>query len=208
MTKKIRALVVVAHPDDETIWCGGTILSHPGWDWTILSLCRKDDADRAPRFRRACRQLGARCAISDLDDEEPERELDSLDEVKTRVRSMIGSLKLGSRFDFVFTHGANGEYGHNRHVEVHRAVSEMIASKQISCKTVLYFDYELDKNEKFCVPAALSARDNASGARETKTLSKGVANEKCLLTNSVYNFNRESFEVKSCSRIECFKVGK
>ena len=39
--------VVVAHPDDETLWAGGTILSHPAWNWYILSLCRISEC-RAP----------------------------------------------------------------------------------------------------------------------------------------------------------------
>src|ERR1039457_2443340 len=28
-----RAAVVVAHPDDETLWCGGYILAHPEFLW-------------------------------------------------------------------------------------------------------------------------------------------------------------------------------
>ncbi len=27
-----RVALVVAHPDDETLWAGGTLLQHPGWD--------------------------------------------------------------------------------------------------------------------------------------------------------------------------------
>jgi LmbE family N-acetylglucosaminyl deacetylase len=200
----VKALVIVAHPDDETIWCGGTILSHPDWNWTVLSLCRKDDKDRAPKFRRACRELGARCAISDLEDEQPERPLASLDEVKSRVRAMLDRLGAGSRFDVVFTHGANGEYDHNRHIEVHRAVVEMLKQKQLSSKQVLFFDYRLDKSGEFCVPAARRAR----GADVTKKLRKDLLKKKCLLTTSAYKFNRESFEAKSCSRIERFKVCK
>ena len=38
-----EALVIVAHPDDETIWMGGTILKNKNWKWTILSLCRASD---------------------------------------------------------------------------------------------------------------------------------------------------------------------
>jgi LmbE family N-acetylglucosaminyl deacetylase len=42
--------VIVAHPDDETLWAGGTILSHPSWQWFIVCLCRGSDKDRAPKF--------------------------------------------------------------------------------------------------------------------------------------------------------------
>ena len=48
---------------------------HPDWNWTIISLCRKDDKDRAPKFRKVCKKLGAKCTMSDLEDEQPEDEL-------------------------------------------------------------------------------------------------------------------------------------
>ena len=40
-----KANVIVAHPDDETIWMGGKIIHEKDFQWTILSLCRKDDLD-------------------------------------------------------------------------------------------------------------------------------------------------------------------
>ena len=29
--------MIVAHPDDETLWAGGTILKHPEWHWETWS---------------------------------------------------------------------------------------------------------------------------------------------------------------------------
>lgn len=36
----MKAAIIVAHPDDETIWSGGLILKKPEWQWTVLSPCR------------------------------------------------------------------------------------------------------------------------------------------------------------------------
>ena len=55
-----KASIVVAHPDDETIWMGGTILKNKYWDWTIISLCRKNDPDRMPKFKKVCAYYGAK----------------------------------------------------------------------------------------------------------------------------------------------------
>ena len=51
--KAKSVLIIVAHPDDETLWAGGTILSHPEWSVFVISLCRASDTDRAPKFNRA-----------------------------------------------------------------------------------------------------------------------------------------------------------
>ena len=67
--KKAKTVaVIVAHPDDETLWAGGTILNQPAWNWFIVTLCRANDADRAPRFFQALHTLGANGKMSDLDD--------------------------------------------------------------------------------------------------------------------------------------------
>jgi len=60
--------VVVAHPDDETLWAGGTMLSNPGKNYFVASLCRKNDHDRAPKFAQALEAFGADGSMSDLED--------------------------------------------------------------------------------------------------------------------------------------------
>ena len=43
--KSKSVAVIVAHPDDETLWAGGTILNHPSWHWFVACLCRGNDQD-------------------------------------------------------------------------------------------------------------------------------------------------------------------
>src|SRR4030043_70388 len=63
------ALVIIAHPDDETIWMGGTIARFKNIEWTIFSLCRQSDPDRAPKFLQVCRYYRAKAIITDLEDD-------------------------------------------------------------------------------------------------------------------------------------------
>ena len=62
-----RAIVVVAHPDDGTLWCG-YILTHPEFLWRVVTLCRAWDPDRAPKFRKVLDRFGALGEMADLDD--------------------------------------------------------------------------------------------------------------------------------------------
>ena len=79
-------LVIVAHPDDETIWMAGMILNSKNIDWTIFSLCRKDDPDRVPKFKKVCDYYRARGIISDLEDEEIMDIKESLPEIEKRIK--------------------------------------------------------------------------------------------------------------------------
>jgi LmbE family N-acetylglucosaminyl deacetylase len=109
--------VIVAHPDDETLWSGGLILAHSDWDWTVVTLCRAGDPDRAPRFFRVLQHLGATGGMGDLDDGPDQLALD-----QSLIQDTILSLLPTSHFDLLVTHGPRGEYTrHRRHEEVKMA---------------------------------------------------------------------------------------
>jgi LmbE family N-acetylglucosaminyl deacetylase len=112
-----RAAVVVAHPDDETLWCGGYILTHPEFHWRIVTLCRALDPDRAPKFRRVLQRLGAEGEMADLDDGPDQAPLPV-----EQVQETTARLLAGTSYNLILTHGPKGEYTrHRRHAECCRA---------------------------------------------------------------------------------------
>jgi LmbE family N-acetylglucosaminyl deacetylase len=105
-----RAALVVAHPDDETLWCAGLLLRHPIL-WTVIacSIPRRDPV-RAWKFYEACEALEATPRLLPYIEAEPAQPLSGL-----QLLDLSG-------FDLVVTHGAAGEYGHAQHRQVHQHV--------------------------------------------------------------------------------------
>jgi len=184
-------LVVVAHPDDETLWMSGTILRHKRWNWRIISLCRKYDNDRRPKFRRVCRLLGASCSISDMEDEHPDRKMPA-EEAEKRIMKMLRRRD----YDVIYTHGPNGEYGHNRHKETHAAVMRLVENGKLRCKKLFVFNYKR-KGKKW-----VAVRKSDRFVR----LTRNEALTKKYLIDEVYCYTKDSPESRSCSRFESFNT--
>jgi LmbE family N-acetylglucosaminyl deacetylase len=192
VSEKARVAVVVAHPDDETLWAGGTLLTNRGWQSFIGTLCRGGDEDRAPRFFRALEVLGAEGAMADLDDGPSQSPLGD-----GEVRATLLSLLPTTAFDLVVTHASIGEYTrHLRHEEVSRSVLRMWATGEITSPELWLFAYEDGGGSH--VPSA------EQGADLVVSLDDEIwARKKAVLTN-VYGLDEESWEVRSTPRREAF----
>ena len=110
---KKHNLLVVAHPDDETIFFGGLVQVYRRRPWKVI--CVTDgNADgegekRKKDFFSACTQLIAKSfEMWDFPDRFGQR-LD-IDRLAQRLKTENAAE--------VFTHGALGEYGHPHHQDV------------------------------------------------------------------------------------------
>ena len=186
-------VVIVAHPDDETLWAGGIILMHPQCEWTVLTLCRKSDPDRSPRFFRALQQLNATGAMGDLDDGPQQLPLD-----ERKTQDTIVELLASASFDLIITHGLQGEYTrHLRHEETAKAVLTLWKNEILSATELWMFAYE-DGGRKY-LPRPVDDPD------VLVKLPEEIWRKKYEIITQTYGFTADSFEAKTTPRQEAFK---
>ena len=130
----VKAAIVMAHPDDETIWTGGTLLTHKDWRWKLYVVTHNEDDDRGKELIKAIGQFRNQ-GVSNLEYEFFEvmpdvQEYENLD--KTKIYDKLDNLDL-SGFNVIFTHNIDGEYGHGNH----RILGEYFREKQLNVWHIL-----------------------------------------------------------------------
>jgi len=112
-------LMVVAHPDDETIFGGAALLSERGWK--VICLTNQKDEIRSEEFRRVMKRVGAAYEIWDY----PDLYDGSFDPEPLRME--IGKVIRNHRYERIVTHNLGGEYGHSQH----RSLSQILHSMEL-----------------------------------------------------------------------------
>ena len=188
-----RVAVVVAHPDDETLWAGGLLLMHPEWSPFIVTLCRGSDPDRAPRFLKALERLNAKGSMAYLDDGP-----DQIPIPAPMVEDAILSLLPGRDYDILLTHAPDGEYTrHRRHEEVSRAVQALCREGGLRARSLWHFAYEDGGGTHAPLPR--------TDADLKLPLSGGVWTRKHDIITEVYGFGEASWEAQALPRMEAFR---
>ena len=189
-TKKVA--LIVAHPDDETLWAGGTILCHPTWDCFIVCLCRSSDKKRAPRFYKALKVLRSTGAMGDLDDGPEQKPLE-----EAVLQRTILQLLPPKHFDLLLSHSPKGEYTrHLRHEETGKAVIKLWHDGKIDAGELWTFAYE-DGNKAY-FPRAI-----ANTSIQCK-LSGRIWRKKHSIITKTYGFKKDSWEAQTTPKTEAF----
>jgi N-acetylglucosamine malate deacetylase 2 len=145
-----RILVFFAHPDDETMFLGGTLayLAERGAEIHYLCATRGEGGEmgdppicsreelgivREKELRCAVRALGGK-SVQFLGYQDPlvgpDNELysfsDDTDQVAEQIREIISVIKP----QVILTHGPGGEYGHPAHIQAHQALISALSGME------------------------------------------------------------------------------
>ncbi|MDP4184423.1 MAG: PIG-L family deacetylase [Bacteroidota bacterium] len=192
MNGKKEVAIIVAHPDDETLWAGGIILCNPSWDCFIVSLCRGKDQDRSVKFHNALKKLNSQGIMGDLDDEPEQKPLE-----ENKIQNQIRELLPEKHFDLIITHSPSGEYTrHLRHEETGKAIITLWHAGEIHTNKLLAFAYE-DGGKQYR-PRAIET------ASIYQFLPPMIWRKKYQIITETYGFKPDSFEAESVPKAESF----
>jgi LmbE family N-acetylglucosaminyl deacetylase len=190
--KKKSVAFIVAHPDDETLWAGGTLLSNPSWECFVVCLCRKNDEDRAQKFRQAMKIYKSEGMMADLDDGPDQLPLN-----ERIIENEILNILPSRHFDLLITHSPKGEYTrHRRHEETGKAVEKLWNSGKISSTELWTFAYEDGNRSYLPIPV--------KNATIYTDLTKHIWEEKYNLITKIYGFEKDSWEARTTPKSEAF----
>lgn len=116
----MKALCLVAHPDDCVIFAYSYIHNHPEHDWTICYLTYNHWDQRGQEMSDFWRKRNIDCVFLGHVDDYRDIENKKISFDQAQARSELKNI--AADYDLVLTHDEHGDYGHIHHVFVHDCV--------------------------------------------------------------------------------------
>ena len=121
MDEPVTKLMVVAHPDDESLFGGAQLIQEGGWK--IVCVTNGLNAERKGEFHMVMYVTHSRFEIWDyFDEQHTPLPIHNLREDLKRVVDE-------QEWSKIVTHNEDGEYGHLHHKQVHGAMKDLVGDK-------------------------------------------------------------------------------
>ena len=140
----MKAVAVVAHPDDCVIFAYGFIHHYARFDWTIVYLTYSETDARAQEIEHFWQRRSIKTKFLGYSDnyQDLETQIISFD-TQLAAKDILDNI---SGSDLILTHNHQGEYGHLHHKFVHQTIGN-------HHDHVVYFSNGNQGNVKYEVPA-------------------------------------------------------
>lgn len=127
-------LMIVAHPDDETLWGGGHLLDG---GWYVVCLTNGYNNQRSKELANALAISKSKHIILNYPDLNQNRVKDDWKNVSEGIRKDISKVINYKSWDKIVSHNPEGEYGHIHHKKTNSIVNQV--SKQTGTFQKLYY---------------------------------------------------------------------
>lgn len=117
----MKALCLVAHPDDCVIFGLSYIHHHANYNWTIGYLTYTEQDPRGAELKQFWQRRNIPCVFLGFEDHWHDNEQKKFTRWLEETAD-AACWRLARNYDLVLTHDEHGDYGHIHHALVHRAV--------------------------------------------------------------------------------------
>lgn len=140
--EKAKNIMIVAHPDDETIWGGDHLLEE---DYLVVCVTCGNSTIRDKEIR----------AVLDVSDDEliklgypdnPDGVVSDWEDYKEDITKDLDEILTMKKYDKIVTHNPQGEYGHKQHIMTNHIVTYLV-NKENLVDELYYFAKYYTKNE-------------------------------------------------------------
>lgn len=143
-------LMIVAHPDDESIFAGNELLHE---DYVVICLTNGTNQTRRREFQRAMQETGDIGIILNYPDK-TNGERDNWDGARDAIREELAEYLSAKAWNKIVTHNPSGEYGHIHHKMTNQIVTAL-CEKQGLDERLFYFGKYFKKSKLEEQPAPI-----------------------------------------------------
>lgn len=136
----VDKVMVVAHPDDETLWGGMHLLND---HYLVICLTnantRKYGKTRAREFEKVMKKTGSTGIILNYPDYNNHRKVDHWSRYAKKIQEDLMTVLTYRNWVEVATHNPNGEYGHIHHRLTSSLTTKCFKKAKLTGATLKYF---------------------------------------------------------------------